>query len=263
MSFLGTVILIGASFASTSSDPAQREAQLSENKCALTYKRTLNFVKHFPPERNNLGYVMYDPKLMGYRAYDMLGDIYYRGCAKAKLAPDKVAAAIWYQSAAVIHLPESQWKLGRMLVEGDGIPSNKDAGFAWLTSSALEGSPEAANYLRALGEPVPTAVSPNSYTLAAEELLQARNAARAEERAQIVRDLGGLLVTVGSMYVIAKANSMQVVSTPRTSVQPLPSTPNVVQMPKLSMTKPVYCNSQGDASAIGNTLYLRIYQFCY
>lgn len=263
MASLTALFFIGLSLASTSSDPAVREEQLSEKKCATTYKRALNFVKYWPPESQG-GYMMYNPKLMGFRGYDLLGDIYYRGCAKANLSPDKVAAAVWYQNAAVVHLPESQWKLGRMLVEGDGIPSNKEAGLAWLTSAAIEGSSEAASYLLTLGEPVPAPVSPNSYTLAAAHEKQKLETAQAAERAQIVRDLSGLLVTLGSAYVIAKTNAMQVAAPPVSrTAQPVPSSPNIAAMPKLTMTRPVYCNTYGDASTVGNTLYLRVNQFCY
>jgi TPR repeat protein len=102
----------------------------------------------------------------------------------------------WYQAAAVAHVREAQWKLGKMLFEGDGVPKNTDAGLAWLTSAAIEGSTEAASYLHARGEPVPPRIYPNSYTIAAERAHQELEAAQTAQRQQAVRDLASLLVTV-------------------------------------------------------------------
>jgi len=89
-----TVIFIAslagcASLASTSTNPAERQTQLGPDQCAGTYKHMLNFVKYWPP-RSNYDWIMYNPKKVGFRGYDLLGDVYYQGCDKANLAPDKV-----------------------------------------------------------------------------------------------------------------------------------------------------------------------------
>lgn len=245
-----------ASLASTSTNPAERQSQLSAGRCAGTYKHMQNFVKYFPPRRN-YGWVMYNPKKVGFRGYDLLGDVYYHGCASADLASDKVAAAYWYQAAAVAHVPEAQWKLGRMLFEGDGVPKNTDAGLAWLTSAAIEGSTEAASYLRAHDEPVPPRIYPNSYTIAAERAHQELKAAQTAQRQQAVRDLASLLVTVGAAYAGAYVGA-----TAAAQSQPAFS-PNVSRMPDLRMTKPVFCTTYATANQVMNNLYVSVQRFCH
>jgi hypothetical protein len=250
---LPAALLAGcASLASTSTNPVERQLQLSSDRCAGTYKHMLNFVKYFPPRRS-YGWIMYNPKKVGFRGYDLLGDVYYNGCASAGLAPDKVAAAYWYQAAAVAHVPEAQWKLGKMLFEGDGVPKNTDAGLAWLTSAAIEGSTAAASYLHARGEPVPPRIYPNSYAIAAERAHQDLEAAQAAQRQQAVHDLASLLVTVGAAYVGASA---------ATQSRPIYS-PNVSRMPQLRMTKPAYCSTNATANQVFDTLYVNVQRFCH
>lgn len=254
---LSTALLAGcATLASTSTNPAERQLQLSSGRCAGTYKHMLNFVKYFPPRRN-YGWIMYNPKKVGFRGYDLLGDVYYNGCASAGLAPDKVAAAYWHQAAAVAHVPEAQWKLGKMLFEGDGVPRNTDAGLAWLTSAAIEGSTEAASYLHARGEPVPPRIYPNSYTIAAERAHQELEAAQTAQRQQAVRDLASLLVTVGAAYIGAYVGA-----TAAAHSHPVYS-PNVSRMPQLRMTKPAYCSTYATANAVFDTLYVNVQRFCH
>jgi len=241
---LSTAFLAGcASLASTSTNPTERQLQLSSGRCAGTYKHMLNFVKYWPP-RSNYDWIMYNPKKVGFRGYDLLGDVYYHGCASANLAPDKVAAAYWYQAAAVAHVPEAQWKLGRMLFEGDGVPKNTDAGLAWLTSATIEGSTEAAGYLRSHGEPVPPRIYPNSYAIAAEHAHQKLEAAQTAQRQQVVRDLASLLVTVGAAYAGAYVGA-----TAAAQSQPAYS-PNVSHMPDLRMTRPSFCSTYATANEV-------------
>jgi hypothetical protein len=251
-----TMVVAGcASLVSTSTNPAERQAQLNDSRCSGTYKHMLNFAEYFPPRRV-YGYIMYNPKKVGFRGYDLLGDVYYRGCAKADLAPDKIAAAYWYQAAAVAHVPEAQWKLGRMLLEGDGVPVNHDAGLAWLTSAAIEGSTNAATFLRAHSYPVPAPIYPNSYAVAAERAQQQLDAARAAEHQQAVRDLASLLVNVGTIYVAAKVGAAAIRS------EPIVHSPNVNSMPQLRMTKPVFCTTSGSANAVGDTVFINLRRFC-
>jgi hypothetical protein len=213
----------------------------------------LNFVKYWPP-RSNYDWIMYNPKKVGFRGYDLLGDVYYRGCTEANLAPDKVAAAYWYQVAAVAHVPEAQWKLGRMLMEGDGVPVDHNVGLAWITSAAIEGSDQAAEYLRVHDYPVPTPTYPNSYTVAAERAHQRLKAAQTAERQQVVRDLTSLLVNVGTSYVAAKVGAA--------AMQPIVRSPHVTSMPQLRMTKPVFCTTSGSANAMGSVVFLNVSRFC-
>lgn len=245
------------SLASTSTNPAKRQAQLDSPRCAGTYKHMLNFVKYFPPRRS-YGWIMYNPKKVGFRGYDLLGDVYYRGCASANLAPDKVAAAYWYQAAAVAHVPEAQWKLGRMLIEGDGVPINHDVGLAWITSAAIEGSARAAAYLGVHSFPVPSPIYPNSYTVAAERAHQQLDAAQTAQRQQAVRDLMSLLVNVGAVYVAAEAGAAAAAR-----YGPPVRSLNVSSMPQLRMTKPVFCTASGSANVIGETVFFNVSKFCH
>ncbi|MCH6485030.1 sel1 repeat family protein [Pseudoxanthomonas sp. LH2527] len=249
--------------ASTSSDFAEREDQLSPKKCATTLKRAENFVKYWPPGSSD-AYIMYNPDKMGFRAYDLLGDLHFRGCEKAALSPNKVEAARWYQSAAVKHLPESQWKLGKMFYEGDGVAQDKEAGLAWLTSAAMEGSAEAAVFLQRAGEKVPTAVTPNSYSVAMEHAKNELARGQAADRDRMVRDLARFLVDTATVYAVAKAAQPVVVSPSKTTIPAAPAAPTIraVGTQPLTMTKPVYCSHFVSGSSVGDTVYVSVSGFC-
>src|SRR5690606_7231166 len=120
-----------------------------------------------PGTLNPPNYYMYRQMVMPF--WEFTGDMYYNGCPKGGLAIDKATAAQWYQSAAMEFVPTAQYKLGRMMLEGDGIPVNTEGGRAWMTSAALEGSAEAARYLENAGLPVPQPINPTSYTIAARQ----------------------------------------------------------------------------------------------
>ena len=246
-----------ASLASTSTDLSRRQDQLSSQKCALTYERALNFIKYFPPGSTH-NYSMYDPDKMGFRTYDLLGDIYYGGCAAAGVTADKAAAIIWYQYAAVKHLPEAQWKLGRMLYEGDGVAKDVSMGLSWLTSAAIEGSPEAAEFLRAHNEPVPAPITPDTYEILAQQAKNDLQEARAAQRAKAVQDLASLIVGVAAVYVEAKAiNAATTWHAPPTVYSPY-----VRDLPQPSMTRPVYCTYYATANSMGDTVFARVNAFC-
>lgn len=240
-----------ASLWSTSSDPQARERELSEKRCATNFKRMLTFTKYwFPREDLFSNYLMYDPKKIGFRGYDLLGDLYYRGCEKAQIRPDKMAAFTWYQNAAIAHLPESQYKVGRMLFEGDGVPKDEEKGVQWLTSAALEGSKDAAQYLTRISEEVPRPISPNSYSYSSQVALQQRSNQRAEQRRAIIQDLGNIVITgamiAGSAYLASSVSSRHA---------PTPTT--------VSRYRPVYCQYRGNVNSFyrGN-VSIRISQFC-
>jgi len=259
-----SLVLAGASLLSTSSAPDKREKQLDEKHCATSYARLRkNIELNGRPGGPGAPWRDYNPKMLGIRGNDMLGDIYYRGCAAANLPPDKEQAAIWYQYGALDHLPESQWKLGKMFYEGDGIPKDEKAGLTWLTSAAIEGEAEASKYLERIGALVPRMVVPNSYTSAAMAAKGQLEAAQTAERAKVVQDLSGLLYAVTTMYAAGQASRA---TQPRINAQPVskPVTPVVPAHEPPKMTTPVYCNyySSAYASEVTNTVTVTVSQFC-
>lgn len=178
-------------------------------EAATCHKRVKNMhsmIKHWSPGTlNPPNYYMYKQMVMPF--WEFTGDMYYNGCPRSGLAIDKTTAAQWYQSAAIEFVPTAQYKLGRMMLEGDGIPVNIEGGRAWVTSAALEGSAEAARYLAEAGLPVPQPINPTSYTIAASQAKAELEAGQARDRAAIVSDLSHLVVNVASAYVAASAAS--------------------------------------------------------
>lgn len=148
--------------------------------CHKRVKNMHSMIKYWPPGTvNPPNYYMYKQMVIPF--WEFIGDMYYNGCPKGELILDKATAAQWYQNAAMEFVPTAQYKLGRMMLEGDGIPVNAEGGRAWITSAALEGSSEAARYLANTGLPVPQPINPTSYTIAARQ-------AKAELEAGQARD---------------------------------------------------------------------------
>lgn len=198
---------------------------------------------------------MYNPKKVGFRGYDLLGDVYYYGCARAGLDPDKGAALTWYQNAALAHVPESQWKLGRMLYHGEGVEPDREKGLQWITSAAIEGSADASSFLLSVGEPVPEAVSPNTYETAARTAELSLRNAQAEGRRAVFQDLGDLLLTGVAIATSAYAN--QAISS-STNQRNYANTPV-----RVTRFRPVYCQYQATANTYyTNAVNVRITQMC-
>lgn len=136
--------------------------------CHKRVKNMQNMIKYWAPGAiNPPNFYMYKQMVMPF--WEFTGDMYYNGCPKGDLDIDKTTAAQWYQNAAMEFVPTAQYKLGRMMLEGDGIAVNVEGGRAWMTSAALEGSTEAAQYLANVGLPVPQPINPTSYTIAARQ----------------------------------------------------------------------------------------------
>ncbi|MBO5958734.1 MAG: sel1 repeat family protein, partial [Lentisphaeria bacterium] len=53
--------------------------------------------------------------------------------------PDKVKAAMLLERAAVVGYPTSQYSLGCMYAEGDGIPQDDTRSFLWFSEAAKRG----------------------------------------------------------------------------------------------------------------------------
>jgi uncharacterized protein len=64
---------------------------------------------------------------------------------RALLAGDPAEALEWVLSAAEHGVPAAQLRLGRMLLEGLGVPRDEKAAFEWFSRAARVGNAEAAN----------------------------------------------------------------------------------------------------------------------
>lgn len=227
--------------------------------CQKRIKNMNNMIKYWSPGTIvPPNYYMYKQMVIPF--WEFTGDMYYHGCAKGGLSIDKSTAAQWYQSAALEFVPTAQFKLGRMMIEGDGIPANIEGGRAWVTSAALEGSAEAAQYLASYGLPVPQPISPTSYTVAARQAKAELEAGQARDRAAIVRDLSNLVVNAASIYVAASLATPVAPTVART----VPQTPTVANPNPPVMRRPVYCNIYGTItpSTISNTAWVNVSSFC-
>lgn len=67
------------------------------------------------------------------------------GALRALLSGDE--AAVWVEAAAACGMPEAQVRLGRLLLEGKGVPRDARAAFACFLCAAESGDAEARNML--------------------------------------------------------------------------------------------------------------------
>ncbi len=84
------------------------------------------------------------------------------------LAGDPAEAAEWVSSAAEHGIPAAQLRLGRMLLEGRGVPRDEKAALEWFARAARRGSAEAMNMVgrcheNGWGVPVDLALAASHY----------------------------------------------------------------------------------------------------
>ena len=249
---MSTVFMVSCA---TSSAPEVREYELSDKRCATTFKRITNVIKYFPPNpKTYANPIMYNEDGIGMRGYDMYGDLHYRGCVPMGLTPDKHEAFTWYQHAALGHVPESQYKLGKMLYLGDGIESNRKLGISWLMSAAAEGSEAARKLLLELQIEPPKPLSITSY-----DTYVARHQRMIQEsRQQFWSDVANLATIALSIQPKPISKSQTVEPYP---VQPRP------ELKLITRPRPVYCTSNAyvSTSEAANSVYLTgmITTFCH
>ena len=258
VSLVALIALIGPAHAEDEPTPVARFTYDTAT-CHKRVKNMHNMIKHWPPGTvNPPNYYMYKQMVIPF--WEFTGDMYYNGCPRGDLASDKVTAAQWYQSAAMEFVPTAQYKLGRMMLEGDGIPVNVEGGRAWMTSAALEGSSEAARYLANASLPVPEPINPTSYTIAVRQAKAELEAGQARDRAAIVSDLSNLVVNVASAYLAASVASpvAPVVNRP-----PAPATTTPAYTTP-TMRRPVFCRSYSTvtSSAVSDTAWINVSTFC-
>src|SRR5579862_7010805 len=61
------------------------------------------------------------------------------------LSGDPAEAALWVRSAAEYGVTAAQVRLGRMLIEGNGVERDERAAFMWFARAADHGDAEAMN----------------------------------------------------------------------------------------------------------------------
>lgn len=238
-----------AQLASTSSAPEDREKMISSSRCSVNYNRLRRFVEYYPPGSESLKniYAMYRQGYLGVRGYDTLGDVYYHGCPSANLNPSRSMAAMWYEYAALGHVAEAQYKFGRMLFQGDGIPENKELGIQWLTSAAIEGNRDARQFLQGLGQEAPPEIGPNTY-----ETLEAEHArARRHERADWFKSAAGDILGLGIVAVTTVAYSAAYVAAAQAGHTAAPATQFAPEPIVIERYAPRFCSTTANIIVTG------------
>ena len=225
-------------------EPEDRQRILAEDRCAGIYKRLTGFVQNFPPTSTTFttDHRMYMEGYIGVRGYDIFGDIYYNGCKKANVSAQKKLAAQWYRYGAIGHVKESQYKLGKMLYEGDGIEKDKDSALEWLASAAAEGSVHARQYLNSLGVEAPNAIHPNTFYTIQKRQKQFRKAANAQWFRESFQNLLGIATMAAVGYYAIDAGYREPQRTVHSTTSSL----------DLQRFRPVFCSTTGNLTLTGS-----------
>lgn len=235
---LALILVSGSAAAGPFDTQEKRDARGSQNNCKSTLKKQTRFLKYWKPE-NTIATNLVLYRTAAIYEYEIRGDIYFSGCAKADLEADASEAAYWYLVGANFHVPSSQFKLGKMLYEGDGIPKDEPAGIDWLTSAALENNSEAKSYLSNLGIDVPKVQTTSTF-----------DTLRAEAIRLHKQNLADTWNTVLELTVLAASTYVVVQSANPPSVQARNSTLNSSQgSTKIQRFKPTWCTSSLMGSA--------------
>lgn len=72
-----------------------------------------------------------------------IGDLLYEN----RLPSHREMAAQWYERASHAGDAESEFRLGKMMMFGDGVPADPGQGIEWIRLSAEHGNPDAKNFL--------------------------------------------------------------------------------------------------------------------
>jgi hypothetical protein len=70
--------------------------------------------------------------------------------AQYGVARDPDAALDWYRQAADQGFPPAQFAIGKMLMDGKGVPEDRVAAFQWLSLAHVNGSPRAEGAVKEL-----------------------------------------------------------------------------------------------------------------
>ncbi len=252
--FFISVFASGCSY--TARPSTELPSYFSSSSCSAQWRHVKGIQKYwFPGSVVPPNYIMYKNHII--EAWQIIGDIYYTGCPNANIAQDKETAFFWYQSAALAHVSSAQYKVGMMLLKGDGVQADHKRGIDWLSSAAIEGSGEARSYLESVGMTPPPAISPSSYQtyqeLAREELIKGQE----RDRAAVMRDLGRL--AVNTVQLVSEAVLLYSVS------QGMPNNTQSAapRIKYVERTRPVYCSVHSQANELFNTVTVNANVFCH
>lgn len=217
--------------------PWWEEELTSEKACKKAVKRHRSYVK-YNLVQETVKVACYGPKANCYQIYHFFGDLYSAGCPVADLARDKTEAAVWYERAAVGHVAAAQYKLGRMLIEGDGVETHEELGRHWLISAALEQHAPAVEFLKAArGIEITPPTGPTTYELMQQAF---RNQVSAERR-QMLGDASQFVLVAAGVYAAVQLGA----SVDRgQEIKPAPL--------QFARPAPVYCSSTATAFASGS-----------
>lgn len=233
----------------TGTGPAKPiDSVMTSSDCVARWNRIKGIEQHWAPG-GQIYYIHYRDNLL--HAWEAIGDTYFQGCSEAGIPPDANRALSWYQAAANVHVASAQYKLGKMIYEGQGTGVDRKLGTSWLVSGAIEGSSDARSYLPTLGVEVPPAISPTSYEIYREAARQDLVNAQGEERSRIMRDLGGMAsqaVQLLAVGVIAGASA--------SAIQPQ-QTYTII-----NTKRPVYCTAFLNAQQFGATVLANVSAMC-
>lgn len=232
---LNTTVAVAANW---QTDPEHRERIISDpRRCARAARNMEAYLRHWPPNMV-VTPIAYAPRVHAFLTYESFGDLSYRGCASAGLAPDRLAAAEWYERSAVGHLASAQFKLGRMLYDGDGIGRDSEWGQRWLISAALEGNDSARQYLGGLGIEVRANPGPTTYM----RLEQEFRSMAAAERQQMFADTVRVAGVIASAYLEHRTQTL-----PATFRSNPPPRPQVEYL----RPRPSYCRLTSSSIVMG------------
>jgi hypothetical protein len=153
-------------------------------------------------------------------------------------------------------VPEAQFKLGKMMVDGDGIPKDEAAGIEWIVSAALEQDSNARAYLlEQRGIEASIVSGPNTY----ERLTDYYQGIEKQKRAEFLSDLGGFALEVVTLAAVTYA----VVETNQTPSYSHQTQPSATNSPTIYRYRPVYCSSNIMATGGSNVVTGTVTTFCH
>lgn len=246
--------LAGCSY--TAKPSSELPSYFSSSNCSAQWRHVRGIKKYwFPGSVIPPNYIMYKNHII--EAWQIIGDIYYSGCPSANIAQNKETAFFWYQSAALTHVSSAQYRIGMMLLNGNGVPADRKRAIDWLSSAAIEGSSEARSYLESIGMTPPPAISPNSYQTYQELARQGLIKGQERDRAAVMHDLGGL--AVNTVQLVSEAILLYSVS------QGIQNNAQVAvpRVKYVERTRPVYCSVYSRANELFNTVTINANVFCH
>ncbi len=120
---------------------AVKEALISPAERLVLAVQSLNAKEYKKAERNFLIVEETGDAEQRLSAAYYLAQLYHKGAEG--FAANGQKAAIFYEKAGMLGLPEAQYQLALMYDTGDKIPENRSKALLWMNEAAKQGMPEA------------------------------------------------------------------------------------------------------------------------